>query len=65
MRGPDGHVLLDALFALFLAGVMLVATLGVFSALVKNVRLTERAVREELEARSEYSREREVEFSEE
>ena len=60
LRG--GYVLLDALFTLFLSTVVLLSVLGLVSLIAMRAAQAETLVREEIQERSEYAREREIIF---
>lgn len=58
----EGYVLLDALFTLFLSTVVLLSALGVVSLIAKRAAQAETLVREEIQERNDYAREREIIF---
>jgi hypothetical protein len=58
-----GYVLLDALFTLFLATVVLLSVLGVVSLIGMRAARVDRLVRDELQERTEYGRGREILFT--
>ncbi len=58
----EGYVLLDALFTLFLSTVVLLSVLGVVSLIAKKAAQAETLVREEIQERNDYAREREIIF---
>ena len=58
----EGYVLLDALFTLFLSTVVLLSVLGLVSLIAKRAAQAETLVREEIQERNDYAREREVIF---
>ncbi len=58
----EGYVLLDALFTLFLSTVVLLSVLGVVSLVANSAARAETSVREEIQERNDYAREREIIF---
>jgi hypothetical protein len=57
-----GYVLLDALFTLFLAAVVVLSSLGVVSQIARRAAQSEALVRDEIRERSEYAQERKIVF---
>ena len=60
-----GYVLLDALFTLFLATVVMLSVLGVVSLIASRAAQVDRLVQEELQERNDYGRIREILFTSE
>ncbi len=60
-----GYVLLDALFALFLATVVMISVLGVVSLIASRVARVDRLVQDELRERNDYGHMREILFTSE
>jgi len=58
----EGYVLLDALFTLFLSTVVLLSVLGLVSLIARSAAQAETLVREEIQERNDYAREREIIF---
>ena len=58
----EGYVLLDALFTLFLSTVVLLSLMGVVSLIANRAARGDALVREEIEERNNYAREREIIF---
>ena len=64
-RSVEGHILIDALLALFLAGVMLAALLGLLALTVRKAAVSDQRTRMYLEERNAHARERAIQFAQE
>ena len=63
VRGSDrGHILLDALLAVFLASFTLLAALGVVGVIVRRIANTSDRVEAQIEERSRFAGERRIDF---